>query len=347
MEQLDNTFNLGETIDKLKLLLKFYLNNYKIILVSIFISLAFSSIYYIWEKPRFQADTTFVLMESGGSKGGSLASLTSQFGIDIGGLGGQSSIFSGDNIFDIFKTKSIVEKVLLTKYDSTNSTTLMDIYLQNLYKRRFLKFAEVKIPVTYNNYSLESTPDRLKDSLLDVVYNLVINSNIKIDKLNKKGSIIKLTVDSKDEKFSKIFNERLIEEVKKMYYKIKNSNTQENINKLQYKADSLELILNSKSIQTANAQVINVNPALKKIAVPSELKQKDLTIVMAIYGEVIKNLEFSKMTQAQQTPIFQVLDTPKYPLLNSKLHLNKLLLMGFGAGMLISFFICFIKFIYK
>ncbi len=187
MEQLDNTFNLGETIDKLKLLLKFYLNNYKIILVSIFISIAFSSIYYIWEKPRFQADTTFVLMESGGSKGGSLASLTSQFGIDIGGLGGQSSIFSGDNIFDIFKTKSIVEKVLLTKYDSTNSTTLMDIYLQNLYKRRFLKFAEVKIPVTYNNYTLESTPDRLKDSLLDVVYNLVINSNIKIDKLNKKG----------------------------------------------------------------------------------------------------------------------------------------------------------------
>jgi hypothetical protein len=347
MEQLDNTFNLGETIDKLKLLLKFYLNNYKIILVSIFISLAFSSIYYIWEKPRFQADTTFVLMESGGSKGGSLASLTSQFGIDIGGLGGQSSIFSGDNIFDIFKTKSIVEKVLLTKYDSTNSTTLMDIYLQNLYKRRFLKFAEVKIPVTYNNYTLESTPDRLKDSLLDVVYNLVINSNIKIDKLNKKGSIIKLTVDSKDEKFSKIFNERLIEEVKKMYYKIKNSNTQENINKLQYKADSLELILNSKSIQTANAQVINVNPALKKIAVPSELKQKDLTIVMAIYGEVIKNLEFSKMTQAQQTPIFQVLDTPKYPLFNSKLHLNKLLVIGFGAGLLISFFICFIKFIYK
>ncbi len=67
MEELDNTFNLGETIDKLKLLLKFYLNNYKIILVSIFISLAFSSIYYIWEKPRFQANATFVLMESGGN----------------------------------------------------------------------------------------------------------------------------------------------------------------------------------------------------------------------------------------------------------------------------------------
>jgi uncharacterized protein involved in exopolysaccharide biosynthesis len=347
MEQLDNTFNLGETIDKLKLLLKFYLNNYKIILVSIFISLAFSSIYYIWEKPKFQADTTFVLMESGGSKGGSLASLTSQFGIDLGGLGGQSSIFSGDNIFDIFKSKTVVEKVLLTKYDSTKKTTLMDVYLQNLYKRRFLKFAEIKIPVNYYNYTLESTPDRLKDSLLDVVYGLVINSNIKIDKLNKKGSIIKLTVDSKDEKFSKLLNERLIDEVKSLYFKIKNSNTQENINKLQRKADSLEYILNNKSIQTANAQVINVNPALRKAAVPSELKQKDLTIVMAIYGEVIKNLEFSRMTQAQQTPIFQVLDRPKFPLFNSKLQLRSLIFLGFIIGFFISTIICLIKFFYK
>jgi len=114
-------------------------------------------------------------------------------------------------------------------------------------QEKIFKICRIKIPVNYYNYTLESTPDRLKDSLLDVVYGLVINSNIKIDKLNKKGSIIKLTVESKDERFSKLLNERLIEEVKSLYFKIKNSNTQENINKLQYKADSLEYILNNKS----------------------------------------------------------------------------------------------------
>lgn len=342
-----NTFNLGDSIDKIKLLIRFYFSNYTIIAISVAVSLFFATLYYVWEKPKYQADATFVLMESGGSKGGSLASLTSQFGIDIGGLGGQSSIFSGDNIFDIFKTKIIVEKVLLTKYDSTSNKTLIDIYLQDLYKRRFLKFLSVKIPVSYENYTLDSKPDRVKDSLLDVVYGIVINSNIKIDKLNKKGSIIKLTVESKDEKFSKLFTERLLEEVKKMYFKIKTSNTQENINKLQLKADSLENILTNKSIQTANAQVINVNPALKKVSVPGDLKQKDLTVVMAIYGEVIKNLEFSKMTQAQQTPIFQILDMPKFPLYNSKMRLKNLLFIGLIVGIVISVFISFVKFIFK
>jgi len=103
MEQIENTFNLGDAIDKLKLFLKFYLSNYKIIFISIAISICFSLVYYIWEKPKFQADTTFVLMESGGSKGGSLASLTSQFGIDLGGLG-VNQVFFLVIIFLIFSS---------------------------------------------------------------------------------------------------------------------------------------------------------------------------------------------------------------------------------------------------
>jgi hypothetical protein len=224
---------------------------------------------------------------------------------------------------------------------------LIDVYLDFLYKRRFLKFIQSKPIANYENYSFDSSPDRLKDSVINVVFGQIINSNIKIDKLNKKGSIIKLTVVSRDEQFSKIFTERLLEEVKKLYFKIKTSNTQENINKLQYKADSLELILSEKSIQTANSQIINVNPALRKGAVPGELNQKNLTIAMTIYGEVIKNLELSKMTQAQQTPIFQILDMPKYPLLNGKTRFKNIFLAGLALGFLLSLVVTFIKFIIK
>ncbi len=347
MEANSTTFNLGDIISKASVFIKYYLASFKLIFLTIFCSLLFSLLYFVWEKPSYQSDATFVLMESGGSKGGSLASLTSQFGIDLGGLGGQSNVFSGDNIYDIFKSKTIVEKVLLSKYDTSSNKNLIDVYLDNLYKRRFLKFAEVKNPISFENYTLESVPDRKKDSLLDVVYNLVVNSNIVIDKLNKKGSIIKLTVTSRDEKFSKIFTERLLDEVKKLYFRIKTSNTQENINKLQFKADSLESILTSKSIKTANTQVINVNPALRSVAVPGELNQKNLTIVMTIYGEVIKNLELSKMTQAQQTPIFQLLDMPKYPLYNSKLRLKNILLLGVFFGLIFSLVISFTKFVIK
>jgi len=50
------------------------------------------------------------------------------------------------------------------------------------------------------------------------------------------------------------------------------------------------------------------------------------------------------MTQAQQTPIFQVLDIPKFPLFNSKLQLRSLIFLGFIIGFFISAIICLIKF---
>jgi hypothetical protein len=347
MEENNKTFNLGDVISNIMVFVKFYLSSLKMIILSIIITITLSLLYYVWEKPTYEANTTFVLTESGGSKGGGLASLTSQFGIDLGGLGGQANIFSGENIYDIFKTKLVVEKVLLSKYNEESNKKLIDVYLEILYKRRFLKFAESKSITSYKNYTIDSSPDRLKDSIMDMVYNQITNSNIKIDKLNKKGSIIKLTVVSRDERFSKIFAERLLEEVKKLYLKIKLSNTQDNIDKLQNKADSLELILSEKSIQTANSQIINVNPALRNGAVPGELNQKNLTIAMTLYGEVIKNLELSKMTQAQQTPIFQILDMPKYPLLNSKTRFKNILFAGIALGFLISLVITFFKFIFK
>ncbi len=347
MEENNKTFNLGDMISNTMVFMKFYLSSVKMIILSIIITISLSLLYYVWEKPTYEANTTFVLTESGGSKGGGLASLTSQFGIDLGGLGGQTSIFSGENIYDIFKTKIVVEKVLLSKYNEESNKKLIDVYLEILYKRRFLKFVESKPITNYTNYTVDSSPDRLKDSIMDMVYNQITNSNIKIDKLNKKGSIIKLTVVSRDERFSKIFAERLMEEVKKLYLKIKLSNTQDNIDKLQNKADSLELILSEKSIQTANSQIINVNPALRKGSVPGELNQKNLTIAMTIYGEVIKNLELSKMTQAQQTPIFQTLDLPKYPLLNTKIRVTNILFAGIALGFLLSLAITFFKFIFK
>jgi hypothetical protein len=348
MEENNKTFNLGDMISNATIFLKFYLSSLKMIILTIVITLSLSLLFYVVQKPTYEANITFVLTESGGSKGGGLASLTSQFGIDLGGLGGgQASIFSGDNIYDIFKTKLVVEKVLLSQYNEGSNKKLIDVYLDFSNKKRFLKFIE-SIPITsYENYTLDSSPDRLKDSIMDLVYNQIVNSNINIDKLNKKGSIIKLSVVSKEEQFSKLFTERLLDEVKKLYFKIKTSNTQDNINKLQYKADSLELILSEKSIQTANSQIINVNPALRKGAVPGELNQKNLTIAMTIYGEVIKNLELSKMTQAQQTPIFQIIDIDKYPLSNSKIKIKNIILIGILLGFIISLIISFIKFITK
>ncbi|HAK12754.1 MAG TPA: hypothetical protein DCO78_12995, partial [Chitinophagaceae bacterium] len=60
--------------------------------------------------------------------------------------------------------------------------------------------------------------------------------------------------------------------------------------------------------------ILDANIAFKTAAVPGELTQRQKTLAYALYTEVTKNLEASRMSLAAQTPVINLLDTPKYPL---------------------------------
>ena len=69
--------------------------------------------FYAKSKPQlFIASTTFVLEdEKSGKNLGNLAGLASMAGVDIGSGGG---IFQSDNIFQLYKSRTMLTKTLLT-----------------------------------------------------------------------------------------------------------------------------------------------------------------------------------------------------------------------------------------
>jgi len=349
MEQ-NNALKLSDIFLLVKKFLKLY-KSFKIINYILIISFTTACLFfYILEKPKYEANASFVLMEGSGSKGGGLASLGSQFGIDIGSLGGQSnSIFTGDNIYDIFKTKTIVEKVLLSEFDdeinSSQKKTFADAYL-----KMYPSFVKNVIlgnklpPVNYYGYNNNLKPDRVKDSVLSKIFEKVVKNNLLVQKSNKKGSIIQVKITTNNELFSKRFTEKLIEEVKTFYLNINNTNTQIILSNLQQKADSLQGLLYQKSLQSS--RLFNANNGLNAYTATEELSQKDKTVAYALYSEVIKNLELTKMSQAQQTPIFQILETPRLPLENKKLELYELLFIGLLGGIVLSFCHAIFKYIF-
>ena len=86
--------------------------------------------YGYFEKDKFIAEATFIVEEKSGSKSG-LGALASSVGFDLGSLtGGNAGLFEGDNILDIMQSRLIVESVLLSHVDTTNSSspTLADLY---------------------------------------------------------------------------------------------------------------------------------------------------------------------------------------------------------------------------
>ena len=222
--------------------------------------------YWFFQADKYQADATFIVEEKSGSKSG-LGALASQVGFDLGGLtGGNAGLFEGDNILDIMQSRLIVEKVLLSKVDSTNtnnnaSQTLADLYAAS----HGLKIKWSKNPDLVNfkfGQAPKSEKDKLQqDSLVYVVFEQVVKNNLVVKRQNKKGSIINIQVVSTDQIFSKLFTERLLKETGNLYVEIKTSNMNNNIARLQQKADSLHTKLYSKSYEAV--ALLNANSGLK------------------------------------------------------------------------------------
>jgi uncharacterized protein involved in exopolysaccharide biosynthesis len=334
MNNQPTTVALSHLLSEAKAMVSYWVGLRKIILITLFLVSGVVLLYSFIQKQQYEATTSFILEEKSATGGGGLSGLASQFGFDLGGLGAGGSIFSGDNILDILRSRHIVEKVLLSKIDSSKGgQTLADLYIPQLRK---------DIPVVdYTNVVYPKPLNRLQDSVLYLIYDKIVSKNLVVDRVNKKGSIIKVTVVSESELFSKIFSDRLVFETIKLYVDQKTSVSNRNIARLEARADSLLRVLNNKSYQSASLQILDANTAFRSTAVPVELSQREKSISFALFSEVVKNLEASRMSLASQTPIINILDTAKYPLLNRKKSIWILLGAATAAVAFLSFVVAF------
>ena len=315
MAEQNDEISLSELIDKLKSFFKFLKSKWLSLCLAGLIGGLLGLGYYYIQTPKYTAECTFVLDEKSSGAGG-LASLASSFGVDVGSmLGGGGSLFAYDNILDILQSRRIVETVLLTEVDTAKTThqTLADLYLdfnklKNAYDKK-LRTAGIH----FNNCKREQFSP-VQDSILYVIYKAVIKNNLLTDRTNKKTQIFKIDITSKSEYFSKLMAERMVAETKNLYIGIKTGTTQKNIDRLQQKADSLRELLNGKSYESAETQVLNANIAIKTVGVAAKLAGRNEILIGTLYTEVVKNLEMAKTNLMLQTPVIQVLDFPKLPL---------------------------------
>lgn len=266
------------------------------------------------QKSKYKAITTFILEEKSGG-GGGLAGLASQFGINLGGLAGGGSMFAGDNILSILKSKKVVESVLLRKLEDSSETTLADYYLDFTGLKK--KWSD-KPHLAQINFSSGKAANPVYDSVLNYIQEDFVKNNLVIERTTKQGSILKVQVGSGNSRFARLMSEGLVNEAANLYLAIKTGTSEANIASLQRRSDSLLLLLNRKSFAAAATQQNDLNPALRTEVVPTEIANRDKTVLATLYAEVTKNLEASKLLLSQQTPVIQLLDTPSVLLDDNK-----------------------------
>ena len=316
---------------------KYFISQYKIIFLVTIIASAIGLLYGKLQPSTFKATTTFIVEDKSGKGGGGLSGLASQFGIDLGGLtGGGAGLFDGDNILEIIKSRAIIEKVLLTKMDEPSSLkgqTIADYYIQinNLAPTFESKNINVK-SLNFAGLTEGAKHTIQQDSILYILYSR-INKNLKVEKKNKKSTIITLEVVSGDQVFSKTFAEELLKQTSDLYIDIKTGNLSRSIDRIQQKADSLQ-----RSLSNIYQNSFQINSSR------TELSNRDKTFSSTLYAEVVKNLETLKLSLINQTPVIQVLDTPKFPLFDQRTPARYSLIIGFAIGFMLCFFYALYKY---
>lgn len=333
--------SLPEIINEVKKYWSYLLSKWIIILVFGLSGGVLGLVASFLTKPTYTAHLSFALIEK--TTGGGLADLASSFGIS--GLGGSNNnAFSGDNLLEIIQSRYAIELTLLTPVDYKNKKeNLVEAYidysgLRNIWKSN-LKNKELQT-LSFPLGQRRETFTRLQDSVLFSIYAGFINSkSLKVIRKDKKNSIVNVDFSSKDELFSKLFIEKLMEQTYSFYKYTKTSQTKANVEMMQHSADSIKNLYESALYKSAGISQVNINTAIQFAAVPKIKQENNAKLYGAVYAEVLKNLETLKLDMARETPIVQLIDSPRFPLNVVKLGKVKGVIFGgiLGGLLIISY----------
>ena len=291
------------------------------------------------EKPKYQSHLTFALEEGDGGLGGAL-SLAAEFGFN---MGSSKNLFEGDNILSLLTSRRILERVLLS-VDTVNGKP---ITMADYYRKISLdstKMQSGKSPtgnalrlskVSFPAFQPRNLFSYLQDSVLFNLYkDFAVNGNLKVGKPDKKLNLYEVSVISLDERFSKVFTDKLIKEATDFYVELKTKKSKETLNVLEARVNQTKGSLSSSINSRADLQDANINPVFQQAEAQLQKKQVDISAYGGAYAELYKNLELARFQYLKDKPLLQIIDPADYPM--ERIKKGKVLM-----AIIFAFILCF------
>ncbi|MBM3168688.1 MAG: exopolysaccharide biosynthesis protein [Bacteroidetes bacterium] len=325
-------FTFREVVQNSIQWIRFFFSQWKIILLAAGIGTGLGALFSQFKDPVFHAETSFVLEEEGMSGIGQMSGIANLLGVNLGGLG-TNGLFQGDNIMELYRSDRMLEETLLSPFEM--NTLLVDRFIES--EKLQEKWAS-SIDLSSLTFSQNRENHGVnQDSVLKEITKIIREKQLVVAKPDRKLSIIQVIVSSKDEAFAKQFNETLVSKVNAFYLETKTKKTGENLRILQMQADSVRAILD-QSLGTLAAEqdrIPNANPLLSTATVNGRRKQIDVQTSAAVFQEIVKNLEVAKINHRINSPLIQLIDSPRLPLERTEIRLVKGMVYGaFSLGFL-------------
>lgn len=304
--------------------------------------------YSFLKKPTYLARVNFVIEENKQSAGGLFSALAGQIGVDLSSLSGISGILAGDNVLELLKSTTMLKKVLITPYPGDSAHSLAYKYAESYGKlEQYKKLAGDKIfnsppsiggdpsSAERNEGGVVQKSNRVEDSLLNVISTRIIEKELAVYKPDRKLSVFRLDLTTRDELLSQTISMRMINKAADQYIQTKTRRLRNNVERLQAKADSIANLLNVRTVRAAEKDMINQNPSYVNTEVDIEISTREKSMLNLIYADLNKSIDLTRTALIQETPTIEIIDTPDLPLKKVEVKWYVGLVLGFAVGTLI------------
>jgi hypothetical protein len=344
------THSLSEEISFKEILLniskinKHIISKWKIILVMMVIGgiLGFFRAYN--QKLKYVAVSTFLLQDPGASPvvNNDLSSF-----IGIRSQDGRS-LFQGENLIQLYQTRFMIKKTLLSKIPDTENEYLIDRYLKiNNLRAVWGLNPQLRNVDFFKHYDKKfKKKARIQDSLMTEIVNDIRYNYLAVG-MSGRLTIMRVEVRSLDEEFAKLLNDQIVNTVNDFYIQTKTKKSMENVMLLKHQTDSITGALNGSMYRTASAVLVNSNPAREFLRVPSQKGQIVSEINRAMLNELARDLELSKMALRKETPLIEMMDEPVFPLEKEKISCVKWTIIGAVAAAALTWGILTLLYLYR
>ena len=150
---------------------------------------------------------------------------------------------------------------------------------------------------------------RRRDSVMKAFFGEMMTA-INIGRIDRKTDIILASLKSEDEIFAQVFLEQLANNAIQYYKDFKTSKSIQSVAIHQRQTDSVLRLISGGIVSIAISNDLNINPMKQVMKIGSQRRGVDLEVNKALYMELAKNLELSKMAMRKETPFIQIIDTP-------------------------------------
>ncbi len=284
-----------------------------------------------FDEPKYLAITTFLTEEKSGGAGLSgMMALASQFGI---GAAGKDET---QKLLELLKSRVIFEKACM---DTVEIEGVRDLIINHYLKHTDYGQELREKPVFANLQFFPGKPMGIDQTrLLNALHGNFLKYRLEIEQ-KKTTAFLKLIVRTENEELSEQLSKHILQAVNE-YHIETSTRKQRNIYEIfKHRADSLKVEIEvSEQLMAASADRNILSHKMEQRIDVVRLK-REIVLLNAIYTEVLKNLEMTRFSLLNETPVINIIDEPRYPLPQEKAQLLIWIIGGGIIGLLLSAFV--------